>query len=212
MSLGPRAPPGHHPAGADSTHGTFWRWEVVIFFLFFLVGFSSPIRCMADGCWEYFLSPQSISFIAYTSAVHGDMACPVSAQQIRSQSGWEDWCALAGRRAGCGPPVICRRDTTGAGWRSPRSTRCGHRGRRPSWSHPHSRARTAWPPWVCAASPGGRGSAGSRGPRSCYSWCCSLRTSGESLGGWGRFWVGGPPHPRYIEPAWRGHMPPWRFF
>lgn len=67
------------------------------------------------GRWvlEYFLSPQSISFIAYTSAVHGDMACPVSAQQIRSQSGWEDWCALAGRRAGCGPPVICRRDTTG---------------------------------------------------------------------------------------------------
>lgn len=25
MCLGPRAPPGRHPAGADSTHGTFWR-------------------------------------------------------------------------------------------------------------------------------------------------------------------------------------------
>ena len=38
------------------------------------------------GVGVFFLSTIYL-FLAYTSAVHGDTACPVSAQQIRSQSG-----------------------------------------------------------------------------------------------------------------------------
>ena len=100
--------------------------------------------------------------------------------------------------AGRGPPATCRQNTTGAGRRSPRSTQCGRRGGRLSWSHPRSIECTAWPPWACPASPGGPGSAGS-----CRSSCCSPRTSGESSGGWGRYSAQDPPHPRCTEPSRR---------
>lgn len=109
----------------------------------------------------------------------------------------------AGQWTACSP---------GAGLHSSHSTQCGRRGRRWSWSPPHSTACTAWPPSACAVSPAAPVSAGSWGPRSCCSSCCSPRPSGASWEGCARFWRPGPPRRHCTEPSWHGHTPPLMFF
>lgn len=185
----------------------FWWWGV-------LYSFYSFFFKTLHGRWVlgYLFSPQSIILLVHNSTAHGNMACVRSAQQIRWRWGWGDWCGLEDRRAEHVLPATCRPDTTGAALRSPHSTQCGRRGRKRSWSPPHSTACTAWLPSACAASPAAPGSAGSWGPHSCCSSCCSPRPSGASWEGCARFWGPGPPRQHCTEPSWHGHIPPSMFF